>query len=274
MNELVSIIWTTHHEPIDTIKWSLDSLDSQTYQNCEFILINDSSIISGAHEYLNYYTNTHPRFKYIHLKENVGYSRAKNVGVSASTGKYTVIIDADIAIRPDFVEHAINTFNAHKDCYVVEGASLKLHPTGSRVKDAKSDRFIYDRYPNNPVYFFSIGAFLTTKKVILNSGLFQENLELSDVILFVNMHMQYSLKRHMKNYQIEYPEESRQKYPDWEGYCKDINMNLPLTNKESFQSNRASNILDWKFWNNPNHEYIGYAKSYGEDLLKNNGLYE
>lgn len=78
----------------------LDSLVLQTYQNLEFICVNDGST-DGSGEVLQQYAAKDKRFKII-TQENKGVSVTRNVALEAVSGDYVSMVDAD-----DFVSLAL-----------------------------------------------------------------------------------------------------------------------------------------------------------------------
>ncbi len=85
----------------------LDSIVGQTYENLEIICVNDGSPDNSA-EILNRYAQKDERIIVI-TQENQGLSGARNTGVRAATGYYTVFVDADDWIDTDTVRIAVET---------------------------------------------------------------------------------------------------------------------------------------------------------------------
>lgn len=76
----------------------LDSLLAQTYENLEFLLVNDGSTDnSGA--ICRDYASRDPRFRLIE-KRNGGLSSARNAGLDAAEGDYIAFLDSDDWVEP------------------------------------------------------------------------------------------------------------------------------------------------------------------------------
>lgn len=75
----------------------LDSLINQTFNDVEFICIDDGSTDSSG-EILDRYAERDSRIHVIH-KPNSGYGKTMNMGLDHATGKYIAVIESD-----DFVE--------------------------------------------------------------------------------------------------------------------------------------------------------------------------
>ncbi len=92
MKPLVSIIVPVYNRE-EVLERCLCSLKSQTYDNIEFLIINDGSTDHSA-QILNKYATLDSRFHVIH-KENEGVSATRNLGIQLATGEYIQFVDSD-----------------------------------------------------------------------------------------------------------------------------------------------------------------------------------
>lgn len=115
----------------------VESLKSLTYQNLEFILVNDCSTDEQSRRMFDGIARrADKRFKFLHMKENGGAGAARNRAVGAASGEYLMFVDADNVVRPEMVDrfvHAIEHSAADAaTCYFVgfsDGAPrLGRHP--------------------------------------------------------------------------------------------------------------------------------------------------
>ena len=84
------------------LRQCLDSIQDQSYQNFECLLINDGSPDNSA-DICKEYVSKDPRFRYIE-KENGGVSSARNLGLEHSKGEYITFIDSDDWVDSDYLE--------------------------------------------------------------------------------------------------------------------------------------------------------------------------
>ena len=84
------------------LRQCLDSIQDQSYQNFECLLINDGSPDNSA-DICKEYVSKDPRFRYIE-KENGGVSSARNLGLEHSKGEYITFIDSDDWVDLDYLE--------------------------------------------------------------------------------------------------------------------------------------------------------------------------
>ena len=95
---LITIGVSTYNRK-DYLRESLNSLLSQTYKNCEIIVVDDGSG-DGTEEMVK---RDFPQVRYIY-QENSGDAVAKNTAAFAANGEYIVFNDSDDLFYPDGVE--------------------------------------------------------------------------------------------------------------------------------------------------------------------------
>lgn len=90
----VSIIIPTHNSQL-TILETLDSVQNQTYEDFEVILVDDASTDNTVLAVKNHDLFRKNKLKLRVLSNNVGVAEARNVGLNLSKGKYVAFIDGD-----------------------------------------------------------------------------------------------------------------------------------------------------------------------------------
>ncbi len=103
MEKLVSVIITVYNIE-NYIGACLESLQHQTYQNIEVLIIDDGSRDNSKEICIPYTQDK--RFRYIY-KENGGLSDARNVGVQHAQGEYIAFVDGDDTVEPQFIEKLV-----------------------------------------------------------------------------------------------------------------------------------------------------------------------
>lgn len=93
---MVSCIVTTYKRPIEILKRALDSVENQTYQDIELIVVNDAPgepvLAEEIGRLLEGYTL--PK-QYIIHEENKGACAARNTGIAHARGEYLAFLDDD-----------------------------------------------------------------------------------------------------------------------------------------------------------------------------------
>ncbi len=84
------------------IRRCLDSIKSQTFENFEVIIVDDSSP-DGSIKIAEEFVKSDPRFTVI-TRENGGVSAARNTGLQHAIGKYIAFIDGDDFVASTYLE--------------------------------------------------------------------------------------------------------------------------------------------------------------------------
>lgn len=114
----------------------LTSLQNQTEQNIEFLLIDDASTDRSL-EIMDFFQKKDKRFKIITSNKNNGVSIARNKGIELATGEYIGFVDSD-----DYVDY---------DYFEVLSSAIEE----SNVKIAISNSILIDNDPKDVIDFTS-----------------------------------------------------------------------------------------------------------------------
>ena len=107
-NDLISVIVPIYNVE-EYLTRCLDSIENQTYDNLEIILVNDGSTDTCGIICDNY-AQKDKRIKVIH-KKNGGLSDARNVGLNIMQGDYVTCIDSDDFISNYYIENLWKALN-------------------------------------------------------------------------------------------------------------------------------------------------------------------
>lgn len=111
--ELVSII-TPSFNCSSFIAATIESIQSQTYQNWELLITDDCSS-DDTREVIRVYADKDSRIKLLELEKNSGAGVARNNSIKAAKGRYIAFCDSDDRWYPDKLEKQLNYMNV-KDC--------------------------------------------------------------------------------------------------------------------------------------------------------------
>lgn len=100
----ISVIIPTYNSE-NTILRCIKSIQSQTYNNLEIIIVNDGSK-DNTERIVNELKRIDSRIKLISIS-NGGVSHARNTGIENATGEYITFVDSDDTIKRDMYEHLI-----------------------------------------------------------------------------------------------------------------------------------------------------------------------
>lgn len=178
---LISIIIPTYNRA-HLIGETLDSILKQTYQKWECIIVDDGSTDNTA-EIVGDYISKDNRFQYHHRPENrpKGANACRNYGFELSKGRFVNWIDSDDIFSDNKIEDQLRIVESDVDIVTCrwgrfldkdEEANLKnlnIYKSYDLALDLLED---YGRHNE----FYPSHAFLISRKVILKSGLWNENL--------------------------------------------------------------------------------------------------
>ena len=99
----VSVCIPTYNRA-DYLKYSVNSVLQQTYQDWELIVCDDGST-DDTPEVVNSYDDS--RLRYLRHPENIGRSRNMRSGFDAAKGEYFIKFDDDDAIASDFLAKTV-----------------------------------------------------------------------------------------------------------------------------------------------------------------------
>ncbi|MER2998306.1 glycosyltransferase family 2 protein [Pontibacter populi] len=101
------------------LRGALDSIFSQSYDQWECIIVNDSST-DETELVAKSYIKKDNRFKYIKTA-GIGVSAVRNEGIKVASGQYILPLDGDDKIAPIYLEKAIEAFRKFPDLSLVYG---------------------------------------------------------------------------------------------------------------------------------------------------------
>lgn len=110
MQPLISVIVPVYRVEA-YLKACVASIQAQTYQNIEIILVDDGSP-DNCPRICDELAAGDSRIRVIH-QENGGLSSARNTGIQAATGEYIALLDSDDLWTPLFLSRLYEALSAH-----------------------------------------------------------------------------------------------------------------------------------------------------------------
>lgn len=101
MQDLISVVVPVYN-CAPYLDACLQSLEAQTLQNWEAVLVDDGST-DGSAALCDAWAGKDARFRVLHQK-NAGVSAARNAGIEAVRGEYLAFVDADDRVEPEFLQ--------------------------------------------------------------------------------------------------------------------------------------------------------------------------
>ena len=118
----------------------LESLEAQTYEFYEVILINDGSTDNSA-VLAEQFIRGKGQFRLVH-QENAGVSAARNRGIAESSGEWLTFVDSDDYVEADFLSSMINAIQTRPADLCLAGYRKYYEETGD-IRDTVIRNFSY-----------------------------------------------------------------------------------------------------------------------------------
>lgn len=124
-NELVSII-TPMYKGAAFVGETIESVQAQTYNNWEMIIVDDCSPDNGAGiNEVKKYAEKDNRIILIESKKNRGSSGSRNIALKKATGRYIAFLDSDDIWLPTFLEEQLK-FMEEKNAALVFSSYYRI----------------------------------------------------------------------------------------------------------------------------------------------------
>lgn len=158
----------------------IDSILNQTFSDFEILLIDDGSSDNSGN-ICNEYAKRDSRIKVFH-KKNGGVSSARNLGLDNAKGKWTIFVDSDDWIEPDFfiLDKYENSDIIQKSYKLItEDGSCKHRYVKDRTINNRNDLFnFFVQKRNNALW----DKFISTD--LIKHKRFNENIKIGEDFLF------------------------------------------------------------------------------------------
>jgi len=110
---------------------AIDSILAQTFENFEFIIIDDGST-DGSADIIAQYKDQ--RIRFIRKPRNEGLVSALNLGIELALGEYIARMDADDIALPERLEKQVAFLDSHPDVVVVGTKAWRIDPAGKIIE--------------------------------------------------------------------------------------------------------------------------------------------
>lgn len=120
----ISVLMAIYDEPIEWLKSSITSIQNQSYDNYEFIIINDNPKRGLNKIIIDDFMKSDSRIKLITNSVNLGLTKSLNIGLNISKGEYIARMDADDISLPYRLEKQV-AFLKNNDNVVLCGGLVQ-----------------------------------------------------------------------------------------------------------------------------------------------------
>jgi glycosyltransferase involved in cell wall biosynthesis len=169
---------------------AITSAISQTYPHIEIIVVDDGSTDDTAQ-----IAKAHPNIRYVR-QNNFGLSRARNAGLSYSTGNYIVFLDADDCLFPDAIDRGVSALASRSDCALTFGLSVNAGIRQGMQELSRDQNYDYKELLQRN-FIWNPGSVLYRRWVFTEIGEFDEaNSPAADYDLYLRVARQFPILCH------------------------------------------------------------------------------
>ena len=125
------------------LKEAIESILNQTFEDFEFLIIDDGSTDKSAAIIASY---KDPRIRFYRNKENIGISPTLNRGIRLATTELIARMDADDISYPERLKKQLDYLQAHPDCAMVASQARVISEEGEfiRLDKLKPEHYYYN----------------------------------------------------------------------------------------------------------------------------------
>lgn len=192
-NPLISIIVPAYNVE-QYLPVCLSSIEQQTYQNFEVILIDDGSKDSTG-EICDTIAAKDNRFKVIHQK-NQGVSAARNTGVKVATGEYITFVDSDDELGNNFLKGFDFNYDISIQGYLLQVGENR---TPISYRELSSFDNVAKVYCLNDIHSAPFCKLCKTDIIRKNNICFPECISFSEDTIFFLQYIKYCKSIHVSN---------------------------------------------------------------------------
>ncbi len=160
-NRTISVVMPTYNTPTGILREAVESILSQTYEDFEFIIIDDGSTDDSV-DYLNSLKDK--RIRLIRNPENLGITKSLNIGFEAARGKYIARMDGDDIALPNRLKKQYRFMERHPDVIVCGTGSknfgadsrlIRVNKTNVDMETYRISTLFRNPGPTHPTAFFN-----------------------------------------------------------------------------------------------------------------------
>lgn len=127
----ISVLMAVYDTPVEYLEASVTSIIAQTFDDFEFIIVDDGSG-DATRSRLREYAARDQRIRLYCLESNIGLTRALNEGLSKARGKYIARQDADDLSSSARLEEMYQFLEAHPDLAAAGSNAVLIDEAGNK----------------------------------------------------------------------------------------------------------------------------------------------
>ena len=174
------------------LRYCLDSVLNQTFQDIEVLCIDDGSTDTSA-DILREYAQMDNRVNFIHQK-NKGLSAARNVGIENISGEYCYFLDSDDYINNNLFEYAMKIFDNFDIDFFCFGSKVFCEDGYESKEFEALDRYV--KVKRDGIFDINFDICMNTNihiwnKIIKTSKIRSNNIKFIDKLLYEDIYFMW-----------------------------------------------------------------------------------
>jgi glycosyltransferase involved in cell wall biosynthesis len=134
---LISVIVPTYNTPEDFLREMIESVQHQTYENWELVLVDDASTDAKVREIIAQYAQSDARIVAEFLTKNHHIAQATNRGIEVAQGEFIALFDHDDLLWDVALYEVVKALNANSELNFIYSDEDKIYNT----RDTHIDHF-------------------------------------------------------------------------------------------------------------------------------------
>lgn len=178
----ITIITPTHNRE-ELIKLAIESVLGQTFQNWEYIIVDDAST-DNTKNVVNRYNDE--RIKYISYTTNRGNAYARNIGVKHANSDLITFLDSDDEYLPNYLKTSLEYYNHFskeiKNFGMLWGGTISCYYDNKNNFLDAVDNGTWEPKKKNFFEELKIGTgcgVILRKDLVIEAGMFDEKLRVA-----------------------------------------------------------------------------------------------
>lgn len=190
----ISVIMAEHNTNLNELDKCLKSLENQTYDNYEIIIVDDNTSKINK-EYLSTLKDKNNKVKIITNETNLGLAASLNKGICNSRGEYIFRMDTDDIALPNRFERQIQILNNGYD--ITTARAIVIDKNDKEIGKTKKIPFYNTTKRIALYYFFSNGVIhplIAAKREVFDEFKYDEKVKFGqDFELWLRMASKYHI---------------------------------------------------------------------------------
>ncbi len=174
----ISVLLSVFNTPEIFLRKSIESILCQSFQNFEFLIINDGSTDKRCLEILAEYARKDSRIKLLCNETNLGLAQSLNLGLKKSEGKYVARLDSDDLADMRRLEKQLE-FMEKNPAYALCGSWAQIIDENSNITGEKKFFTDYTKIKKKLLLFnfFTHSSLFFLRDLVAELGNYNEKLK-------------------------------------------------------------------------------------------------